>query len=168
MAGRLRRMFGARLLALAGIGCVCLVLTAPAAAGQHGSPQFLAQRISPQNGYYGECDSSTPVAVTVQADLDSPLSLAVTLRYQYVSADPLVPPSPELQKNMVLVAAESYTAAIDISDEASAYLKGGDGSLTYHIEAKDADGNLSQSDTHSVGIHHCVDAGTVAQRGGGT
>jgi hypothetical protein len=161
--GRVERMFGLRRLTVGAALCSCLVTAAPPVSAQQDSaPQFLAQSVSPQSGYYGACGDQMPIGVTIRADLTSPLSLAVTLSYRYVSVDPQIPPSPLLQARMPLLAAGTYAAAIDISDQAPAYLKGGDGSLQYRIEAKDPNGDLVQSRPGSVGIRHCPNPNSVA------
>lgn len=156
-------MFGPRRLVVGVAMCGCLLLAAlPAGAQQNAAPQLVAQSVSPLSGYYGACGDDMPVGVTIRADATSPLSLTVTLSYQYVSANPQIPSSPVLQARMPLFAAGTYAAAIDISDQAPAYLKGSDGSLQFQIEAKDAKGVVAQSGPGNVGIRHCPTPNSVA------
>jgi hypothetical protein len=139
-------------------------LAGPPAGAQDSGPEFLAQAASPQSGYYGACGDGAPIGVTIRAGLNSPFSLAVTLSYRYVSVDPTIPPSPVLHAPMPLFAAGTYAAAVIISDQTPAYLKGSDGSLQYRIEAKDPSGNLAQGGPGSVGIRYCANPNSVAAR----
>lgn len=162
--GRMEPLSGPRRFAIASALCACLSLAVLPAAAQPGGPEFLAQAVSPHAGYYGACGAEMPIGVTIRATLDAPLSLAVTLSYKYVSDDPAITPSPMLHARMPLFAARTYAAAVVISDQAPAYLKGSDGSLQYRIEAQDASGNLVQSGPGSVGIRYCTSAKSVAAR----
>jgi hypothetical protein len=158
---RVERMFVPRRLVVGAAFFGCLLAAAPPAIAQN-TPQFVAQSVSPQGGYYGACGNDMPVGVTVRANLDSPLSLLVTLSYRYVSIDPKVPPSSLLHARMPLFSAATYAAAIDVSSEAPAFLKGGDGTLQYMIEAKNPNGDLAQSGLTSIGIRHCANPNSVA------
>src|SRR5215470_10177406 len=124
--GEAIRGLRSRRVAFAGVISACLILVAahsePARATDNGAVAFIGAAISPQTGYYGRCGEDMPVGVTVLADLASPLSLDVTVRYQYVSVDPHVAPSPVFAKHMPLQWSGTYMAAIDISDEAPGYL----------------------------------------------
>src|SRR5271166_3264746 len=152
--GRGGHVLEPRRLAIAGALCACLwpagaVLGAPPDGPP---PQFVAQQVSPHGGYYGPCGDNTPIGVTVRAEVASPLGLAVLLSYRFVSADPRTPPSPLLSTHMPLYAAGLYMAAIDLADQAPAYLKGADGSLQYWVEAKDSRGSVVSSAPGSVDI----------------
>jgi hypothetical protein len=108
-----------------------------------------------------------PVGVTIRAELSSPLSLAVTLHYRYMSIDPHIAPSPLLQARMPLFAAGTYAAAIDIGDQAPKYLQGSEGSLQYQIQAQNSDGALTQGGPASIGVRHCSSANSVAAQSAG-
>jgi hypothetical protein len=162
--GRAERPLGHQRLAMASALCACLCLAGPPAGAQDSGPEFVAQAASPQSGYYGACGADVPIGVTIRAGLNSPFSLAVTLSYRYVSVASAIPPSPILHARMPLFAAGTYAAAVIISDQAPAYLKGSDGSLQYRIEAKDPSGNLAQGGPGSVGIRYCASPNSVAAR----
>jgi len=161
--GQVKRGFVSRRVGLAGAVCACLLL-----ACAHANPARAVANdpiaISPQTGYYGQCSDGLPIGVTVRANLESPLSLNVRLRYQYFSPDPRVPASPILSKGMPLNTSTMYMAAIGVSDEAPGYLKGSDGSLRYQIEATNPNGDVVRSQTASVGVHFCsASTGVAAQ-----
>lgn len=118
----------------------------------------------PATVYYGPCDGSYAKAVTMQGSFVSALSLAVTLRYQYISENGQSP-SPMLSTGMPLMSAvdpaisggTTYWRTINVGAEAYSYLKGQNGALHYQLVAIDPYGNTVQSQPAIVPVQYCPD-----------